>query len=285
MSPEHSSSDPNHSYADRTGPLDAEPPDDHLMGETTVASENSTPESQTVGATSSSPDLVVLDEEDWANEVAQHLVDRLEIHPTARICLPTGQTPRPMYAACAPSLDVAKATIFLLDEFGLPASSPGRCDSMLQRDLLGKLERPPRKYHRLHVDADLPDAECARFDTLVEDGGLDLTLLGIGGNGHLGLNEPGTEADSPTRTVDLAPSTVKSVRGYDAEAHAVGGMTLGLRRILESNEIWLLVTGSRKAIILEQMLTGPVGPDLPASFLRNHPNTIIYADRSAASLL
>lgn len=250
-----------------------------------MASENSPSDSSTLSTESSAPELVVLEDESWASEVAQHLISRLESHPTARICLPTGQTPRPMYAACARSIDMAKATIFLLDEFGLPANSPGRCDSMLQRDLLGSLEFQPGGYHRLDVDADAPDEECARFDALVADGGLDLTLLGLGGNGHLGLNEPGTEADSPTRTVDLAPSTAKTVRGYDAEAHAVGGMTLGLSRILESNEIWLLVTGAHKADILEQMLKGPIGPDLPASFLRTHPNTIIYADRSAASLL
>ncbi len=156
---------------------------------------------------------------------------------------------------------------------------------MLQRDLLGSLEKAPRIYHRLDVNASDPADECDRFDSLVSDGGLDLTLLGLGGNGHLGLNEPGTEADSPTRVAELAPSTANAVRGYDPDADPVDGMTLGLQRILASDEIWLLVTGTHKAAILERTINGPIGSDLPATFLRDHPNAIVYADRSAASLL
>jgi glucosamine-6-phosphate deaminase len=156
---------------------------------------------------------------------------------------------------------------------------------MLQRDLLGALEKPPRIYHRLDVNASDPADECGRFDALVGDGGLDLTLLGLGGNGHLGLNEPGTEADSPTRVADLAPTTANAVRGYDADADPVDGMTLGLQRILASDEIWLLVTGRHKAAILERTINGPISSDLPASFLRDHPNAVVYADRSAAALL
>jgi glucosamine-6-phosphate deaminase len=234
---------------------------------------------------SSSIELVVFDDQEWADRVAQRLVEKIDASPTSRVCLPTGETPRPMYMACAPLLDVTKATLFLLDEFGLPSNSPGRCDSMLQRDLLGSLTEPPGAYHRLDVDSATPDDECDRFDSLVADGGLDLTLLGLGGNGHLGLNEPGTPSNSPTRVTDLAPTTTNAVRGYDADAEAVGGMTLGLQRILESAEIWLLVTGSHKATVLERMLNGPITSDLPASFLRTHPNTVVYADQSAAGLL
>jgi glucosamine-6-phosphate deaminase len=135
------------------------------------------------------------------------------------------------------------------------------------------------------VNAADPDGECHRFDSLVGDGGLDLTLLGLGGNGHLGLNEPGTAVDSPTRVAELAPSTADAVRGYDPDADPVDGMTLGLKRILASDEIWLLVTGSHKAPILERTINGPISSDLPASFLRDHPNAVVYADRSAAALL
>lgn len=250
-----------------------------------MARQNSTPDSSIVSGASSGTGVVVFEDDEWATQVARRLITKLAADPSTRLCLPTGQTPRPMYEACASSIDMSGSTVFLLDEFGLPVNSPGRCDSMLQRDLLGSLRHQPAEYHRLDVDAPAPDEECARFDALVEDGGLDLTLLGLGGNGHLGLNEPGTQADSPTRTVEVAQSTADTVRGYDADAEVVGGMTLGLHRIMASDEIRLLVTGSHKAAILDKMLNGPIGSDLPASFLRNHPNTIIYADRSAASML
>lgn len=233
----------------------------------------------------SSVGLVVFDDHRWADEVAQRLVTQLNRRPNSRICLPTGETPRPVYAACAPTIDLSLASVFLLDEFGLPPGSPARCDSMLHRDFLGSVARPPGVYDRLDVNAAEPADECARFDAIIAAGGLDLTLLGLGGNGHLGLNEPGSGADSTTRVAKLAPSTVRAVRGYDVDADPVEGMTLGLQRILASNEIWLLVTGSHKAAILERMMNGPIGSDLPASYLRRHPNAIVYADRSAAELL
>jgi glucosamine-6-phosphate deaminase len=154
---------------------------------------------------------------------------------------------------------------------------------MLQRDLLVSLSAPPATLHRLDVNAPDKVAECARYDASISDGGLDLTLLGLGGNGHLGLNEPGSSVDSPTRVVDLARATTQAATIYDPDARPVRGMTLGMHRILESDEIWLLVTGSHKAAILERMFVGPIGSDLPASYLRNHPNVTVLADESAAA--
>jgi len=156
---------------------------------------------------------------------------------------------------------------------------------MLDRDLLELLHQPPNVLHRFRAGAPDAAAECARYDELVSNGGLDLTLLGLGGNGHLGLNEPGTATDSPTRVVDLTPETTKAAARYEADARPTRGMTLGMGRIMESQEAWLLVTGSHKAAALEQMLSGPIGPEFPASYLRNHPNTIVIADESAASRL
>jgi glucosamine-6-phosphate deaminase len=154
---------------------------------------------------------------------------------------------------------------------------------MLKRDLLGSLTKPPGAFHQLDVNAADPETECARFDALVGDGGLRLTLVGLGGNGHLGLNEPGSAADSPTRPVRLTPATTRAAARYDADARPVGGLTLGMQRILGSDEIWALVTGSHKAAVLGEMMNGPITPNLPASFLRNHHNTIVFADSSAAA--
>lgn len=229
--------------------------------------------------------LEVFDDQQWADHVAQRWTSYVHDHPTARVCLPTGETLRPVYTRCAPVIDLSTTTVFLLDEFDLPKGSPARCDSMLDRDLLGSLTEPPGNFHRLDVNTTDPEEECARFDALIRDGGLNLTLLGLGRNGHLGLNEPGTTRNSPTRAVDLAPTTTSAVRRYDPDAIAVCGMTLGLSGILASDEIWLLVTGSLKAATLERMMNGPVGSGLPASYLRNHPNTTVFADRSAAARL
>ena len=156
---------------------------------------------------------------------------------------------------------------------------------MLERDLLNLATRPPQIVQALNTGALDQDTECDRFDALVSNGGLDLTLLGLGGNGHLGLNEPGSTVDSPTRSVDLALATTQAATRYGGNASPVRGMTIGMQRILESGEIWLLVTGSHKAAILKRMVEGPISSDLPASFLRNHPNATILADQSAAAQL
>lgn len=206
----------------------------------------------------------------------------MQRNPAARLCLPTGETPRPVYAVGASVMDLDAATVFLLDEFDLPAGSPARCDVMMQRDFLDLLTRQPKVVHSLDPSVSDPDAECRRYESLVADGGLDLTLLGLGGNGHLGLNEPGSPAHAPTRVTRLAPSTTEAAGRYGAEADLNWGMTLGMQAILESDEVWLLVSGSHKAEILERTLNGPIGPDVPATYLREHPNATVFADRSAA---
>ena len=229
--------------------------------------------------------LEVYDDQLWPGVTSERWIEFIAEHPTARLCLPTGDSPRPVYATSAPKIDLSSATVFLLDEFDLPCGHPARCDSMLERDLLKLATRPPQIVHGLHPCALDQDAECDRFDALVTAGGLDLTLLGLGGNGHLGLNEPGSTADSPTRSVDLAQATTRAAAHYGDNAAPIRGMTLGMQRILESNEVWLLVTGSHKAAILRRMMEGPVSSDVPASFLRDHDNATILADQSAAAEL
>jgi glucosamine-6-phosphate deaminase len=226
--------------------------------------------------------LEVFDEDQWADRVAQRWALAMQRNPAARLCLPTGETPRPVYAVAASVIDLDAATVFILDEFDLPPGNPARCDVMIQRDFLDMLTGQPKAVHSLDPSVPDPDAECRRYASLVADGGLDLTVLGLGGNGHLGLNEPGTAADAPTRVTRLAPATMEAARRYGTDAEPKWGMTLGMQAILESNEVWLLVTGSHKAEILEQTLSGPMGPDVPATYLRDHPNATIFADRSAA---
>lgn len=225
--------------------------------------------------------LDIFDDNQWADRVAARWSALMLRNPNARLCLPTGETPRPVYASVAPVTDFSSASVFVLDEFDLPRGDAARCDSMMQRDFLSLLIDPPSSVDALHPEAPVPEAECRRFDSLVTDGGLALTLLGLGGNGHLGLNEPGTAIDAPTRVVELAPATTRAAGRYGPGAAPKSGMTLGMRPILESREIWLLVTGAHKAGILDRFLNGPVGPDVPATFLREHPNATVFADRSA----
>lgn len=200
-----------------------------------------------------------------------------------RLCLPTGNTPVPAYAAFAEQGgSLSETTIFLLDEFGLPAGHPARCDSMIGRTLLDLLDHPPAVVHSLDPGAADLDAECRRYEAELAAGGCGLTLLGLGGNGHLGLNEPGSDRTSRTRRVELAPATVAHAAEYGSGEPPGWGLTMGIGTILDSNEIWLLVTGAHKAAILDRVVHGPISSAVPASFLRTHPNVTVLADEAAA---
>lgn len=225
--------------------------------------------------------LEIVPEEFWPGVVATAWAERLRTR--LRVCLPTGATPRPVYREVAALADFSATTVFVLDEFGLPAGDPARCDQMLGTDLLSRLSAPPELVDSLDPEKEDLVAECRRYSATVADGGLDLTLLGLGRNGHLGLNEPGSRVDSPTRVVELADETRRSLVRYGAREATDWGMTLGLREIMASEEIWLLVRGAHKTSVLRRTLGDPVGPHLPATYLREHPNVVIWADEAAAA--
>ena len=210
-------------------------------------------------------------------------MSRLDRADGLRMVLPTGGTPRPVYRELAArSADLSNSEVFILDEFlGLPPGHPARCDTIIDRDLIALLDRPP-PVNALDPDADDLDAEAARYEAAVAAKPVDLTMLGIGLNGHIALNEPGSTPDDGARVVDLHPETMIAM---DSEPVPDQGITLGLADILASEEVWLLVSGTGKAKVLALALEGPIGPDVPASFLRDHPNAVVFADVPAAAYL
>lgn len=230
--------------------------------------------------------LDVLPADGWADAVAADLADRLRAEPGLRLCLPTGATPAPLYASLVRSTDASlwsAATVVLLDEYlGLSPGDPARGGDRLRRELIDHVN--PARFVAIDADAVDPEAAARAHDAAAAEG-LDLTLLGLGLNGHIGLDEPGSEADCETRVVTLTPRSQEVAAGYGANGAPQRGITLGIARLLESREIWLLVTGERKAEILECALRGPEGPQVPASFLRRHPNLRIVADEPAARLV
>jgi glucosamine-6-phosphate deaminase len=218
----------------------------------------------------------------WAKEVAGKLEGRLA-GSGLRLCLATGATPKPVYAEI-PIDALAASTAFLLDEFGgLSARHPGRCESMLRMALLNRV--PAREFYFPDVDASDLATECVRYRELINQGGLDLALLGLGTNGHLGLNEPGSTPDLTTRVVQLTEETREGARRYGADPPPTWGLAIGLAEILAAREVWLLVTGPTKAEVLRQVINNSVTEELPASFLQTHPNATIWADHEAAALL
>jgi glucosamine-6-phosphate deaminase len=236
------------------------------------------------------PHLEILPAAAWADHVTDRLVDRIAADPNAVVCLPTGSTPLPVYERLPGRLlergvTAARATIVLLDEYlGLPPDHRARCDRTLERAVLARLEAPGPAFVAFDLDGSDPDAACAAFDReIAAHGGLDLVVLGLGRNGHVGMNEPGTAADAPTRIVELTPASREAAIGYGVDPPPTHGVTLGMAGILAGHEIWLLATGSEKADILAAALDGPVTPDVPASLLRDHPGLRVIVDLPAAA--
>ncbi len=226
----------------------------------------------------------------WAGAVAGLLAERLRTNPSLRVCLPTGDTPVPVYDAVvelawARACSFERATVVLLDEWvGLAPGDPARCDTRIHAALIDRLPAPPAALHV--IDADDPSAEAAagRHDEVARD--LDLVVLGLGMNGHVGFNEPGSMPDSPTRVLPLTDASRDAARArYGSRAVPAAGITIGMDRILAAREVWLLVTGVGKAAVLRRALHDPESPDCPASYLRRHPNLLVLADDAAAGLL
>lgn len=215
----------------------------------------------------------------WAAEIVARLKDR--IAPDRRLCLATGTTVVPLYASID---DLPGVEIFLLDEFGgLPVDDPGRCRMMIQRDLTDHLIGDP-VVHVPDVDASDPEKAATEYGAMLADGGIDLAVVGLGVNGHIGMNEPGSGPGDRTRVVTLAESTsATAALSYGASVAPNWGITVGMAELMSAREVWVVVTGDQKSNILERVLTVPVTSDIPATFLRDHPNCTVLADSSAAS--
>jgi glucosamine-6-phosphate deaminase len=232
-------------------------------------------------------DVRVLPAGGWAGAVAAAWAGLLGERPDLRMCLATGQTPLPVYAEVAAGpVSWARASVLLLDEYGgLPPGEPGGCDATLRRALVDRVDLAPGGYRPIDTAATDLGAECRAVDAWL-DGGLDLALLGLGRNGHLGMNEPGAGVDARTRRVELAGATVAAAARYLGGRHRPSwGVTVGLADLVAAERVWVLVTGEHKADVVRACLDHPPAPSLPASLLRDHPGCTWWLDEAAASRL
>jgi glucosamine-6-phosphate deaminase len=236
---------------------------------------------------------------DTADEAAAALAGRvaraLTERPDIVLALPTGRTPVPTYAElrrlhAAGSADFSRATTFNLDEFaGVEASHPGSFRTFMERHLFSGVNLHPARIHFLDGAAPDLDAECDRYeDEIAAAGGIDLLLLGIGGNGHIGFNEPADQLVARTHRVRLADSTTRdnaALFGGDPARVPREALSMGMGTILKAGALVLMATGERKAKCVERTINGPLTPRLPASFLQLHRSVELYLDGPAASLL
>ena len=207
--------------------------------------------------------------------------------------LATGSSPQGTYDELSRRvadgrLSLAGCRAFLLDEYvGLPADSPQAYRSVIRHDLVDRVDLDPDRVHGPDGTAPDLDAEAERYEGLVREAGVELQVLGIGRNGHLGFNEPGSPLDSVTRVLTLTDRTREdNARFFDSLAEVpTEVITQGLATIARARHLVLIATGAAKAAAVAAALTGPVTPDCPASVLQRHPEVDVLLDRAAASLL
>lgn len=228
-----------------------------------------------------------------ARALAHYVAERLRDKPDLVLGLPTGRTPVRLYhelAALAAHghTDFSSATTFNLDEFlGLAPSHPASYRSFMHLHLFDRVNLSPERINFLNGAAADPLEECRRYErAITEAGGIDLQILGLGSNGHIGFNEPGPVLQARTHRVTLTPETRRAnaaLFGGDAAAVPDEALSMGMATILQARAIVLLVTGRTKAACVARMLEGPISPQLPASFLQLHHDVEVMLDQAAAS--
>lgn len=209
--------------------------------------------------------------------------------PDAVAVLPTGITPLPFYAALRDNFAAGQIgnqfTYLALDEYcGLPDGDERRFASWVGRELLDPLHIPAWQRVTFNSRASDPAAEVNRIETwLITHGGIDVAVIGLGGNGHVGFNEPGSAFDTRTRIVTLTAATIASNAEYWGGTSRVPtqAFTLGIANLRAARHTILLVRGAAKAAILRRTLTEPPNPAVPASYLQHQNNVTIIADPAA----
>ena len=233
---------------------------------------------------------LVADTSEQLNHLGADLVARtLAERPAATLLVATGNTPMGMYQELARRradglLDASQARVFQLDEYvGVPEDDVRSLYGWTRRSFVDPLGIPLEQVTRLMADGGDLQASCHAYDErVVAAGGIDLAILGLGPNGHLGFNEPPCAADAPTRLIELTPESVVSNAVYWGGEDQVPrqALTAGMNVIMQARHIVLVVSGAHKQDILARTMHGPVTPDIPSSFLQLAPNVTILADRS-----
>ncbi len=228
------------------------------------------------------------------NALSQGAVERviavLRVAPDGLYCFAGGDTPRETYrrlvsAARRGEVDLRRARFVGLDEWvGLSAAAPGSCRYFLDRELFKPLEIEPRQicfFEGTNPDLEFECQKATRF--IDRHGPIRLAVLGIGVNGHLGFNEPGSSFASKARGVDLSATTQQVGQKYFATPRQLSqGVTLGLAQIRAAREVLLLANGPTKTAIIAELMRAGVSEQLPASLLRGHPQAQLLVDSVAA---
>lgn len=228
--------------------------------------------------------------EELSIKAAQIVASQVTLKPDSVLGLATGSTPEGMYAQLADmnkrgELDFSDITTFNLDEY-YPISDDNdqSYHYFMQKHLFSKVNVKPENIHILDGTTDDPEKECAAYDAAIKNaGGIDLQILGIGKNGHIGFNEPETNLNAKTHLTSLTSSTIKANSRFFKSEDEVpkAALTMGIRSILLSRKVVLLASGAGKHEVIKQLLEGGITTHIPATMLNVHQDVTLICDKSA----
>lgn len=238
--------------------------------------------------------IVCKNKEEASQKACEIMLDIVKNNPSANLGLATGSTPVQLYANMVEDhkkngTSYKNIKTFNLDEyFGLDQSHPQSYHYFMCQHLFNDIDIDMNNVHVPKGNGDVNE-EAANYNQMLAENPLDIQLLGIGSNGHIGFNEPGTSFDSVTHKVDLKQSTIednaKLFFNGKIEDVPTQAVSMGIANIMQAKKVLLLAFGAGKAEAVKGMVEGPKTEDLPASCLQDHPDCIVICDEDAAKLL
>ena len=232
------------------------------------------------------------DYNDLSRKAANIISAQVIMKPDCVLGLATGSSPLGTYRQLIEwykkgDLDFSEVKSVNLDEYkGLPKDNDQSYYYFMHQNFFKDVNINPENTHIPNGMEPDSEKECSRYNQVISDlGGIDLQLLGLGHNGHIGFNEPDTAFAKMTHCVDLAPSTIEANKRFFASADDVPrqAYTMGIKTIMQARKILLIVSGEDKAQILYDVLNGPITPHVPASILQLHSDVTVVADEAALS--
>ncbi|MBY6035073.1 glucosamine-6-phosphate deaminase [Fictibacillus nanhaiensis] len=232
--------------------------------------------------------IAVSDEEELSRIAAEILISKIKTSDRLVLGLATGKTPLGMYRYLSKYSIESKQSYDHVHTVNLDEYVGSQAyHTYMKEHFFQYVDIPSEQTHLPNGEADSLTVECKSYEDIISNlGGIDLQVLGIGENGHIGFNEPGTNFDSRTHVVQLTESTLSANAKYFIDTNQPKkAITMGIGTILESKEILLLAVGERKANAVKELFKGSINKDIPATALKVHPNVTVLADKGARSLL
>ena len=233
------------------------------------------------------------DYQSLSDAAANEIIELVKKKPGAVVCMASGDTPRLtcklfVEKAKTEKVDLAQMTFIGLDEWvGIPSEKDGSCHYFFKTEIFKPLHLSTKQMRLFNAMSVSLEEECRKMDKIIfENGGIDLMIVGIGMNGHIGFNEPGVSFNNYAHVIDLDETTITVGQKYFKTPVVIQkGITLGLKHLQESKKVLLLANGTKKADVIKKTVEEEVTNLFPASIMQMHSNGFVMIDEEAAGLL